>query len=253
MQMVRLVCCFGAAVLLLFSCKGKQTATAWQQMELKGKVKTMVRTGYRLVHRKKSTDTVMDFRVESRFNNRGYLVLEVNYDEDKVLNRTVFFFDGGGRPAYAKKYNGDSSFCYKTVFVYDKDGQVVMKKTLDIHDSVHLSVASKYGNNGRLNSEDSYWGNDIVLHRYRWLYNDKGLPAVFYQLRNDSSQLLKIAYSYNDSGERIEEKRFDGDDSLALRLLFSYPAHDVAGNWLQQLVQENNKPTDWVTREITYF
>lgn len=224
------------------------------KMGLKGKVKSLEQTEYKVkpARAKNDGDSLLN-KSAWQFNNRGNTSVELIWLANDHVKKCVYQFDNSGRPLQAIKYNDDSSFAYKTIFIYDEHGLVTGQDQYDGRDSLNLTMRFLYDVNSNVAEEISRWENGKLLRKNVYSYNDRGLEAACSFFNADSNIVMRVTYAYNDTGYKIEEHKFGEDDDEGWVTQYRYDVYDKQGNWLKRTTIVKDKPVSITERVISYY
>lgn len=245
---------FIVVCLLLASCSHDRYRNSLLKLSLKGKVKTMEQTEYKVksANAKNDDDSALN-KGAWHFNNRGNISEEITWLTNDHQKKCVYKFDESGRPAQSLKYNDDSSFAYKTLFIYDADGLLTGQNQYDGKDSLNLTMRYVYDAKGNVTEETSRWVTGKLLRKNVFTYNDKEQEIACSFFNADSNIVMRVTYAYNDSGYKVEEHKYGEDDTDGWVTQYRYDAYDKQGNWLKRTTFVKDKPVSITVRSITYY
>ena len=195
---------FFMLMLLVFSYSysGVMPETDWKVKNLKGKVKTMVKTEYEYDSSGKLEKTWV---TETYFNEQGYITEEVNYYNGDKKQTTTNEYNKDGLLIESKEVPGRK---WEHTYKYDKNGNLIETKKPEIRkksDKRDLEYEENiYDKNGRmivtnLYTKNIYQKDFELLSSYTNVYDSKGLLI---ELRDNIwfSNSIKFTYEYDANG-----------------------------------------------------
>lgn len=184
------------------------------------------------------------------------------YDAKGVLTNTgVHLYDDRGRRTETTQINPDGSINHVRSFSYDYQGNIIRESHRNENGSSRLLINRKYDANGRAIEEVFIDGAGALLHRNVLTYDARGYTTSWTLFKKDSTvvQSARSSYTYDNSGNVLEAKRYWADGGLESRSLFTYE-FDAKRNWIRrtwtrEIFRGGNSETEIeVTyRQLTYF
>lgn len=136
----------------------------------------------------------------SFYNDMGLLTATINFDADNTeTRRTVYTYDENGNLLTEQKYDNGKETS-RTIYTYDENGNLLTEQDFNKDKEVNRTVYTYDGN-----------GNPLTKQAFR---NDKETSRTVYtydalnhlvQKANVSDKTILSEYTYNDSGELIQE------------------------------------------------
>ena len=195
---------FFMLMLLVFSYSysGVMPETDWKIKNLKGKVKSMVKTEYEYDSSGKLEKTWV---TETYFNEQGYITDEVQYVDNRLNQSIIYKNNSDGLPI--KKDEVSRVYSYK--YEETKDGNLLVTIKEENVDNVNFPLLEKitYNKNGKKVHHLVYSGKELITND-TYIYNEKGnlieiKQAVSTDVKDNRFQEngIKITYNYKANGD----------------------------------------------------
>ena len=183
-------------MLLIFSYSysGVMPETDWKIKNLKGKVKSMVKTEYEYDSSGKVEKTWV---TETYFNQQGYITDEVQYVDNRLNQSIIYKNNSDGLPI--KKDEVSRVYSYK--YEETKDGNLLVTIKEENVDNVNFPLLEKitYNKNGKKVHHLVYSGKELITND-TYIYNEKG---NLIEIKNNTfpENGIKITYNYKTNGD----------------------------------------------------
>ena len=195
---------FFMLMLLIFSYSysGVMPETDWKIKNLKGKVKSMVKTEYEYDSSGKLEKTRL---TETYFNEQGYITDEVQYVDNRLNQSIIYKNNSDGLPI--KKDEVSRVYSYK--YEETKDGNLLVTIKEENVDNVNFPLLEKitYNKNGKKVHHLVYSGKELITND-TYIYNEKGnlieiKQAVSTDVKDNRflENGIKITYNYKANGD----------------------------------------------------
>ena len=195
---------FFMLMLLVFSYSysGVMPETDWKIKNLKGKVKSMVKTEYEYDSSGKIEKTWV---TETYFNEQGYITDEVQYVDNRLNQSIIYKNNSDGLPI--KKDEVSRVYSYK--YEETKDGNLLVTIKEENVDNVNFPLLEKitYNKNGKKVHHLVYSGKELIVDDM-YIYNEKGnlieiKKAVSTDVKDNRfrENSIKITYNYKANGD----------------------------------------------------
>ena len=187
---------FFMLMLLVFSYSysGVMPETDWKIKNLKGKVKSMVKTEYEYDSSRKLEKTWV---TETYFNEQGYITDEVQYVDNRLNQSIIYKNNSDGLPI--KKDEVSRVYSYK--YEETKDGNLLVTIKEENVDNVNFPLLEKitYNKNGKKVHHLVYSGKELITND-TYIYNEKG---NLIEIKNNTflENSMKITYNYKTNGD----------------------------------------------------
>ena len=187
---------FFMLMLLIFSYSysGVMPETDWKIKNLKGKVKSMVKTEYEYDSSGKLEKTWV---TETYFNEQGYITDEVQYVDNRLNQSIIYKNNSDGLPI--KKDEVSRVYSYK--YEETKDGNLLVTIKEENVDNVNFPLLEKitYNKNGKKVHHLVYSGKELITND-TYIYNEKG---NLIEIKNNTfpENGIKITYNYKTNGD----------------------------------------------------
>ena len=183
-------------MLLVFSYSyaGVMPETDWKVKNLKGKVKSMVKTEYEYDSSGKLEKTRL---TETYFNEQGYITDEVQYVDNRLNQSIIYKNNSDGLPI--KKDEVSRAYSYK--YEETKDGNLLVTIKEEYVDKKNFPSLEKitYNKNGKKVHDLFYSGEELITND-TYIYNKKGdLIEIKDNIFPENS--MKITYNYKANGD----------------------------------------------------
>ena len=191
-------------MLLVFSYSyaGVMPETDWKVKNLKGKVKSMVKTEYEYDSSGKLEKTWV---TETYFNEQGYITDEVQYVDNRLNQSIIYKNNSDGLPI--KKDEVSRVYSYK--YEETKDGNLLVTIKEENVDNENFPLLEKitYNKNGKKVHHLVYSGKELITND-TYIYNEKGnlieiKQAVSTDVKDNRLRKsgIKITYNYKANGD----------------------------------------------------
>ena len=191
-------------MLLVFSYSyaGVMPETDWKVKNLKGKVKSMVKTEYEYDSSGKIEKTWV---TETYFNEQGYITDEAQYVDNRLNQSIIYKNNSDGLPI--KKDEVSRVYSYK--YEETKDGNLLVTIKEENVDNVNFPLLEKitYNKNGKKVHHLVYSGKELITND-TYIYNEKGnlieiKQAVSTDVKDNRflENGIKITYNYKANGD----------------------------------------------------
>ena len=195
---------FFILMLLVFSYSysGVMPETDWKIKNLKGKVKSMVKTQYEYDSSGKLEKTWV---TETYFNEQGYITDEAQYVDNRLNQSIIYKNNSDGLPI--KKDEVSRVYSYKYEETKDRNLLVTIKEENVDNENFPLLEKITYNKNGKKVHHLVYSGKELITND-TYIYNEKGnLIEIKQAVSTDvkDNRLLengiKITYNYKANGD----------------------------------------------------
>ena len=177
-----------------YSYSGVMPETDWKIKNLKGKVKSMVKTEYEYDSSGKLEKTRL---TETYFNEQGYITDEVQYVDNRLNQSIIYKNNSDGLPI--KKDEVSRVYSYK--YEETKDGNLLVTIKEENVDNVNFPLLEKitYNKNGKKVHHLVYSGKELITND-TYIYNEKG---NLIEIKNNTfpENGIKITYNYKTNGD----------------------------------------------------
>ena len=174
----------------------------WKVKNLKGKVKTMIKTEYEYDSSGKLEKTWV---IETYFNEQGYITNEVQYVDNRLNQSIIYKNNSDGLPI--KKDEVSRVYSYK--YEETKDGNLLVTIKEENVDNENFPLLEKitYNKNGKKVHHLVYSGKELIVDDM-YIYNEKGnlieiKKAVSTDVKDNRfrENSIKITYNYKANGD----------------------------------------------------
>ena len=174
----------------------------WKVKNLKGKVKTMIKTEYEYDSSGKLEKTWV---IETYFNEQGYITNEVQYVDNRLNQSIIYKNNSNGLPT--KKDEVSRVYSYK--YEETKDGNLLVTIKEENVDNENFPRLEKitYNKDGKKVHHLVYSGKELIVDDM-YIYNEKGnlieiKKAVSTDVKDNRLRKngIKITYNYTTNGD----------------------------------------------------
>ena len=174
----------------------------WKVKNLKGKVKTMIKTEYEYDSSGKLEKTWV---IETYFNEQGYITNEVQYVDNRLNQSIIYKNNSDGLPIKKDEVSRVYSYKYKET----KDGNLLVTIKEENVDNENFPLLEKitYNKNGKKVHHLVYSGKELIVDDM-YIYNEKGnlieiKKAVSTDVKDNRLRKngIKITYNYKANGD----------------------------------------------------
>ena len=177
-----------------YSYSGVMPETDWKIKNLKGKVKSMVKTEYEY---DSSGKLEKIWVTETYFNEQGYITDEVQYVDNRLNQSIIYKNNSDGLPI--KKDEVSRVYSYK--YEETKDGNLLVTIKEENVDNENFPLLEKitYNKNGKKVHHLVYSGKELITND-TYIYNKK---ADLIEIKNNifHENSIKITYNYKANGD----------------------------------------------------
>ena len=174
----------------------------WKVKNLKGKVKTMVKTEYEYDSSGKLEKTWV---TETYFNEQGYITNEIQYVDNRLNQSIIYKNNSDGLPI--KKDEVSRVYSYKYEETKDRNLLVTIKEENVDNENFPLLEKITYNKNGKKVHHLVYSGKELITND-TYIYNEKGnlieiKQAVSTDVKDNRLRKsgIKITYNYKANGD----------------------------------------------------
>ena len=177
-----------------YSYSGVMPETDWKIKNLKGKVKSMVKTEYEYDSSGKLEKTRL---TETYFNEQGYITDEVQYVDNRLNQSIIYKNNSDGLPI--KKDEVSRGYSYK--YEETKDGNLLVTIKEENVDKKNFPSLEKitYNKNGKKVHCLVYSGEELITND-TYIYNKKG-NLIEIKDNTFPENSMKITYNYKTNGD----------------------------------------------------
>jgi hypothetical protein len=257
----------------------------WQEMNLKGKVRSLTEIQYRIVKISGQSQKKYKGKQTLEFNENGRLSQKIDFDDDsrnsQVYDRKLYIYNGEERLIEIGGYGADSTLRMNCLFKYDNNGKVIEEdisgpdKHLDarytfLYDKNGKKIEMnrfnmKTGGNhdlkeryaydllGNLTEKKTEHASGNFGSRYKYTYDstDRIVEKNGFDFYSDGHNYeYKINYRYDSQGNLISETEKSKGISGTTKTLISL---DRQNNWIERTTTDTDKTVFITERKIEYF
>lgn len=257
-----------------------QSKTDWEQLSLKGKVKSLqTKQTHRYKNKGVFTPWENSYGYLTRFNTTGY---HTEYNEflanDSLNYRITYtyipkekkaelrYFNKELKPTIHKTYLYDTKGNHIDQLEYAIDGQQDRRYMYTYDDRGNVLTITGYKKDGSISSKTTYqYDNknrrtDYLLETpgyanssRKFVYDDKGNLVEEFWYNGKGATDFRFVRSYDAQGNKIEETSYKGNGQPVGTTRYTYE-YDKKGNWTKKTdLTEDGTDFHTETRTITYY
>ncbi len=202
-----------------------------------------------------SLDGLLTCRYICKYNSSGKLIEMAPYDSNGSLGwKYIYKYDSSGNMVQMSDRSPEGWSEVKYVYKYDSFGNKIVKLNYDMVENCLIWTSGyKYDELGNLIEETltgngctSLWGAKAI-----YKYDSLGYKIEQARYDSDNSLLKKFIYKYDSSGNMVEEAEYDSSGKVCGKCTYKY---DQKGNVVEQTVYSGDylAPTSQIEFIITY-
>lgn len=158
-----------------------------------------------------------DFVVEGRYNEKGQLVENKTYIDEKLLEKTEYRYDNGGNRVYAIRTNENENKTIDETFMkYDNENQLIEKIT-ESEDNEN-KVFYEYNEDGKV-IKSAFYIDNMLISEVDSVYQE-GL-LISNVTKNENKVINIVEYQYNEKGKIVKEF-ISYDDGNTFKIIAEY-------------------------------
>jgi antitoxin component YwqK of YwqJK toxin-antitoxin module len=205
-----------------------------------------------LVGSVRSVSIVKNGQIETtqNFDHNGNMTEELYHSPNGIVGKTVVTYDDNGKKIESARYGKDGDIRIKTVFIYDPDGNLIEDIQYDSQNTLRGKRTFTNDENGNQVGMVVYRDSVTVKSRYVYIYDSKGNLTEERRYKNGSNDReLKTVNTYDDRGNKIEEKIYGADGSWSVSHVYTY---DSKGNMIDWKTNQADGLNSRITFTYTY-
>ncbi len=252
MELIKRLSIVLLSLLSIISCSKVKKINSWQEMNLKGRVKSIKEIAYDLARDSKSIEKGELFSTSKfLFNEEGNFIEKALYDARDTLVFQHYYKSNKGLIIECVSEQIDRGR-FKYVFRYDTQGAIQACLVYNSKGLLSFRIQCKGDDNGRPIEQIKYDANDKLIDRVKIVYDKDGHMIEKALLAPDNSLELKFLYEYDNKGNLIKEEKSNSENRIIASHSYQHK-FDQKGNWLQKIEYTNSIPRRIYTREIEYY
>ena len=148
----------------------------------------------------------------SEYDNLGRTLQSISYDQNgKADYTTKYEYNQGGFCSQTTEYQADLLTAYRT-YEYDERGKRITMSKYSSDQT--LEYVGEYNEQGEI-SKESYYEKGALNYSNVYEYDQDGNCIKTSNYDADNALTSYTTKEYDDQGNRVEEKRYRGDDTLS--------------------------------------
>lgn len=257
----------------------------WQEMNLNGRVKSLIEIQYRIVKKSGQSQKTYKGKQTLEFNENGRLSQKIDFDDDprisQVYDRKLYLYNREERLVEIRGYGADSTLRMNCLFKHDNNGNVIEEdisgpdKRLDArytflydkngkkiemnrfnmktggnHDLKERYAYDLRGNITKKNTEHAS-GNFGSRYKYTYDAMDRIVEKNGFDFYSDGQNYeYQINYKYDSQGNLIAETEKNKEIKGVTKTIISL---DDQNNWIERTTTDTDKTVFVTERKIEYF
>ena len=164
----------------------------------------------------------------SKYNSDGNLVEQASYDYDgSLLFKFIYKYTPGiAKPTEFSCYNADGSLWWKSITKYDSKGNEVETTSWNSDGSLRYKLCYTYDSNGN-NVEVATWEEYGLSGKTTRRYDSNNNVVEEIRFDANDSIVWKNLYTYDEAGNEIRKECYNSDSSLSDIDIYTY---NLGGN-----------------------
>ena len=233
------------AVASLVSCSKSTVKTDWEEMNLKGDVKSYWEREY-TAYAGESGKAEKDRLVKSikfTFSKNGYLSEVDWFDSDAdTIQKVVSEFDETGRPIKKRRYDEFGRLSSCSYFTYDEKDRLLNTEYRDADEATLMVETTEYNDENLIETTTQTvprHGENVVTQRVIRQMSKDGLPKET-RVYNEEKELINYRKETYDSNQQLVAFKVYASDELT-EILSVQLEYDQWGNVTKQQASEEYK------------
>ena len=207
--------------------------THLENEELKGKVKSVKETSYRV---KQSGNAIVKVEKEGEsnsyreFNKQGnYKKIEYYKVDDSFIGKYSYMYDNDDNNIQINWSDSKGVLLQEHHYAYDRKGNAnVYKMIYPDERGLYFTDSITYNNNDNKIKEIRYHPNNIdIINKKTFTYNKEG-----HKIEEKTFGNIKhvFQYKYNSKGKKIEQKEYDEHENLVSKINYNTEGKKIEEN-----------------------
>ena len=238
----------------LISCNKSTIKTDWEEMNLKGDVKSYWEREYTAYAGEsgKAEKGRLVKSIKFTFNKDGYLSEVDWFDSDAdTLQKVISEFDQTGRPIKKRRYDEFGRLSSCSYFTYDEKGRLLNTEFRDTDEATIMIEATEYNDENLIETTTQTVpknGENIVTQRIIRQMAKNGLPKET-KVYNEKKELINYRKeSYNEQEQLVAFDVYASDEQT--KILSAQFEYDTWGNVVKQ---QANGEEEYKTQTYKYI
>ena len=185
-----------------------------------------------------------------KLDEKGNILEKDGFNDQNILvSRGIVEYDENGNKILEQNYGKDNTLGTKYTWKYTKDGKLLEYYMFNIKGNISEGIINEFSSqNNNLSKSTTYCMNKKLIGYSTYKWNDKGklLESEYYS--PDGILEEKIFIKYNDKDQNIEETTQKNG-----KIFKRITTYDEQGNYIKQVIYENNVAKFISEREIEYY
>ncbi len=243
-----------SVVASLVSCNKSTIKTDWEEMNLKGDVKSYWEREYTAYAGEsgKAEKGRLVKSIKFTFNKDGYLSEVDWFDSDvDTIQKVISEFDQTGRPIKKRRYDEFGRLSSCSYFTYDEKGRLLNTEFRDADEATIMIEATEYNDENLIETTTQTVpknGENIVTQRIIRQMAKNGLPKET-KVYNEKKELINYRKeSYNEQEQLVAFDVYAPDEQT--KILSAQFEYDTWGNVVKQ---QANGEEEYKTQTYKYI
>lgn len=228
-----------ASGFFIISCstESKKPKNSIENLDLKGKVKSLVETNYYTeIKDGKIQKTKVLSVIICLFNEKGNFIERKYFDSDSIqISKSIFKYDMEGNLIEKITIDKAGDLAYKETYKYDGKENLIEKISLNNSAKSEYKETYKYDEKGNEIEMNSYITDGSLGVIY--VFKDEGGNIINNKNKPYNGPGTKILNKYDEKGNKTEERLYKWDGMFDSKYINKF---DVQGNKIESDVYNSN-------------
>jgi hypothetical protein len=159
---------------------------------------------------------IVEQKWEYKYNNKGLLIEEILInDEGMVDEKKAYEYNNKDQRVKEFLIYQDESFD-TTEYIYDSEGNLLGKTTVDSDAALESKKEMKYENN-KIICEISYDADGKILNEVNYKYDEKGNEIEISRFNAEENKTIRTEFVFNEVGKIVETLTYNSNEELIAR------------------------------------
>ena len=232
-------------LVVIYNASYSQCKSDLEVQNIKGKVKKIEETGISV---KDGTNEISHVRIttyDGKGRSLGYTFAHINNEMKPTT--TIFEFDKKGNKVREKRLDLNDKVESYLTFKYDSKGNLIEEKFFFSDERLDSYSIYKYNSTCDKAESKTFYSDGGLWLSYKLIYNDGKLIEIFDQLDSTTTKFVN-----DNQNNYIKKTEYDKFGVVKEVFLYSYE-YDKKLNWTKMIYYENGK-THWIDeRKYEYY
>lgn len=189
------------------------------------------------------------------FDKNGKLVESKVYKLDGSIKNTIRYeHDKNQQLIKEHTFMANGDLLYTKTFIYNEMDKISRIQMVNSEHKILAEWILTYDQDGKKIEEDQYFPDrsEKPVIRSIFKYDENGNKIQEHMYNPEDRLIVRWLSKYDGENRLIEENYYYSDGSLNSKENYEYE-YDSHGNWIKQIVYENDNPKFIIERTISYY